>query len=88
MDGTTGNRECIEYDADPRDREVFLVQLGLSSARGVVIASEEVGVHDSTMALEGAVETSRCTVVRLGFLALDRLDAQHAAKKPARGMAP
>ena len=37
--GTTKERECIEYDADPWHREVLLVELGLSSARGATIRS-------------------------------------------------
>ena len=81
VDGTPEKRECIQCDANPRDREVLLVQLGLSSVRGVVTPFEEVAVHDSTMApLEGAVETFRSTVVRFGFVALDHLDAQYEAK--------
>ena len=50
---------------------------------------DEVGVDDSTMALleDGAAETSRSAIMRLGFLAFDRSDKQYAAKAAARGMA-
>ena len=34
VDEATKQRECIEYDADPWHREVLLLELGLSSARG------------------------------------------------------
>ena len=43
---TTGLR--FEYDAHLQHREVFLVQLGLSSARGVAAPFAKVGVDDSS----------------------------------------
>ena len=48
-----------------------------------------VGVDDSTMdpLEDGATQTFKSAVMRLGFLALDRPDIQFAAKEAANGVA-
>ena len=41
---TTEKQECIEYDADPRHRELLLVQLDLASALGATTSFEKLGL--------------------------------------------
>ena len=88
VDGTAEKRECIEYEAEPRLREVLLLQLVCLQHVESLHRSKKVGADDSAMASleDGAAETFRSAVRRLGFLVLDRSVIQYSAKEAARGM--
>ena len=83
--------ERIEYEADPRHREVLSLQLGLADGktRSVTSPFEKIKITPDT---ERELQESEATIfrsaaMRLGFLALDRPDIQFGAKEAARGIA-
>ena len=83
--------ERIEYEADPRHREVLSLQLGLADGktRSVTSPFEKIKITPDTERelQESEATVFRSAVMRLGFLALDRPDIQFGAKEAARGMA-
>ena len=83
--------ERIEYEADPRHREVLSLQLGLADGktRSVTSPFEKIKITPDTERelQENEATVFRSAVMRLGFLALDRPDIQFEAKEAARGMA-
>ena len=82
--------ERIEYEADPRHREVLSLQLGLADGktRSVTSLFEKIKITPDTERelQESEVAVFRSAVMRLGFLALDRPDIQFGATEAARGM--
>ena len=83
--------ERIEYEADPRHREVLSLQLGLADGktRSVTSPFEKIKITPDTERelQESEAAVFRSAVMRLCFLALDRPDIQFGAKEAARGMA-
>ena len=83
--------ERIEYEADPRHREVLSLQRGLADGktRSVTSPFEKIKITPDTERelQESEATVFRSAVMRLGFLALDRPDIQFGAKEAARGMA-
>lgn len=88
-DAASSRQDAIEYEADPRHRDVLLEQLCLQSPKGVTHSFEKFVLNLGTESeLNGVeAETFRCVVMRLEFLVLDRPGIQYAAKQAPRGMA-
>ena len=82
-------RERIEYEADPRHAELIIHQLGLScSSRSVSTPSEKPkpGVDLSSLLNSADHTLYQSTMMRMCYLALDRLDLQFTSKELARWM--
>ena len=86
----TWHEDRVEYEADPRQAERLLDELGLS---GDVTAVATPGVkfsyqdHVTDVPLEGKLHTPfRGSAARGNYLSADRVDVQYAAKEICRSM--
>ena len=81
----------IDYEADPRHRQVILKELGLEGCSPVTtpFGPQEQGcLQDEGELLSGAEAIKfRAIVARLNYLAADRPDIQYAAKEVSKRMA-
>ena len=81
----------IEYEADPRHRQVILKELGLEGCSPVTTpwSPQEQGcLQDEGELLSGTEATKfRAIVARLNYLAADRPDIQFATKEVSNRMA-
>ena len=81
-------QECIELEADPRRAEILMQQCGLDHNSNSVTT---LGVKRTLATTEEPVEQAertvyRSRVMRLCYLAADRVDIQFPAKELARSM--
>ena len=81
--------ERIELEADPRHAELLIPNSGLqSNSKGVTIPRERQKDSASTVPLSPQDATSyRSNVMRLAYLAADRVELQFPSKESARAMA-
>ena len=82
----------IEYEADPRHRQVILKELSLEDCKPVTTpwgpAEQGCERDGEGELLVGAEATKfRAAVARLNYLAMDRPDIQYATKEAAKRMA-
>ena len=82
----------IEYEADPRHRQVILKELTLEDCKPVTTPwgpQEQGCLQDGDGELLCGAEATkfRAVVARLNYLAMDRPDIQYATKEAAKRMA-
>ena len=83
------NEEGLEYEADPRQAERILEEIGLKSANSA--AAPRVELLAQQISEDKELPASKCTAYRAraargNFLAIDRHDAQFASKELCRWM--
>ena len=79
--------ERLEYEPDPRHVELMISQVGLNDSSCVVVTPSEKskpGVDYGTHLNKADHTLNRSSMMRLCYLALDRLDLQCLAKALAR----
>ena len=88
----SGSRNQIEFEADPRHREILLAQMNLDGANTKSVTPPAIKMQEWTPQMLTKIDkdrasTFRSATMRASYMSINRVDVQQAVKEVARFMA-